>query len=258
MWRSEAASIAPVFPAETTASALPSATARTARTSDDSGFDRTASTACSSISIDSDASTKGRPSVSSSRGPNRMGCISAAAAVAAPATISVGPRSPPSASTATRMVIRGGLWSLNAQWFDVAALVGLAGRADAVRSLGLLARRADLNVRDGNPVLGASLVAPRLRSFPLGDCHERLRTIAESSQREAPHRDMVPHYVGALQPDFTSRRDALQEAPIVRDDDERATIRAKGDLELFNRFDVEMVRRLVEDEEVDSVGLKLA
>ena len=41
MCRSDAASIAPVFPAETTASASPSATARTARTSDESGFERT-------------------------------------------------------------------------------------------------------------------------------------------------------------------------------------------------------------------------
>ena len=45
MCRSDAASIAPVFPADTTASASPSATARTARTSDESGFDRTDSTA---------------------------------------------------------------------------------------------------------------------------------------------------------------------------------------------------------------------
>jgi hypothetical protein len=70
---------------------------------------------------------------------------------------------------------------LDAQWLDVAALVGLAVRAYAVRSLGLLARRADLDVRDGDRVLGASLVAPGLRGFPLGDGHERLRTIAESS-----------------------------------------------------------------------------
>ena len=46
-----AASIAPVFPAETTASALPSATARTAATSELSGFERTASAGFSCISI---------------------------------------------------------------------------------------------------------------------------------------------------------------------------------------------------------------
>ena len=50
-WRSEAASIAPVFPAETTASASPSPTALTARTSDESGFARTASAGFSCISI---------------------------------------------------------------------------------------------------------------------------------------------------------------------------------------------------------------
>jgi hypothetical protein len=49
-----------------------------------------------------------------------------------------------------------------------------------MRSLGLLARRADLDVRDGDPVLGASFVAPGLRRFPLGNGHERLETIAES------------------------------------------------------------------------------
>jgi hypothetical protein len=46
-----------------------------------------------------------------------------------------------------------------------------------VRSLGLPARRTDLDVRDGDPVLGAALVAPGLRGFPLGDGHERLGTI---------------------------------------------------------------------------------
>ena len=51
-WRSDAASIAPVLPAETTACASPSETARTARTSDEPGFDRTASTGDSSISIE--------------------------------------------------------------------------------------------------------------------------------------------------------------------------------------------------------------
>ncbi len=59
MWRSDAASMAPVFPAETAASAWPSATARTARTSDESGFARTASTAWSSMSIASEASISG-------------------------------------------------------------------------------------------------------------------------------------------------------------------------------------------------------
>ena len=43
-WKRDAASIAPVFPAETTASASPSPTARQAATSELSGFARTAST----------------------------------------------------------------------------------------------------------------------------------------------------------------------------------------------------------------------
>jgi hypothetical protein len=78
------------------------------------------------------------------------------------------------------MVMRKVLRSLDAQRLDVAAPVRLAVRAHAMRSLRLLARRADLDARDGDPVLGAALVAPGFRGFPLGDGHERLLTIAES------------------------------------------------------------------------------
>jgi hypothetical protein len=113
MCRREAASIAPVFPAETTVSASRSATALTARTSVDSGFDLTASTAWSSIWIVSCASTSWSPAVSIPAGPNRIGAISAEAAAAAPATISSGAWSPPSASTATRIMSQA-LWSFDA------------------------------------------------------------------------------------------------------------------------------------------------
>jgi hypothetical protein len=43
----------------------------------------------------------------------------------------------------------------------------------------------------------------------------------------------------------------------VRDDDERAVIRAEGRLELLDGLEIEMVRRLVEDEKVDSTCLQL-
>ena len=74
MWTSPAASIAPVFPAETTASARPSATARQATTSEESGFPRTASAGFSSIAIVSVASISSRPPVSRPGGPTRIGC----------------------------------------------------------------------------------------------------------------------------------------------------------------------------------------
>ena len=71
-WSRPAASIAPVFPAETTASARPSATARTAATSEESGFARTASAGFSAMSIASGASTSSSPPVSSPAGPKSV------------------------------------------------------------------------------------------------------------------------------------------------------------------------------------------
>jgi len=101
------------------------------------------------------------------------------AAAAAPATISSGARSPPSASTATRIIVSSlALRRVEAERLDVPALVGLAVRADAVSSLRLLAGRADLDVRDRDRVLCAALVASRLRRFSLRNGHERLGTIA--------------------------------------------------------------------------------
>ena len=79
-WSSPAASTAPVFPAETIASASPSATARMAETSVESGFDRTASVGLSAISITSSASRRGRPPVSSPGGPTIRTSIPSAAA----------------------------------------------------------------------------------------------------------------------------------------------------------------------------------
>ena len=84
MWSRPAASIAPVFPAETTTSALPSATARTALTSEESGFARTASAGFSAIPIVSGAVTSGRPPVSRPSGPWSVTSIPEAAASSAP------------------------------------------------------------------------------------------------------------------------------------------------------------------------------
>src|SRR5438093_1211746 len=44
----------------------------------------------------------------------------------------------------------------------------------------------------------------------------------------------------------------LEEAPVVRDEQDRAVERVQGTLQLLDRRNVEMVRRLVEDQEVDA------
>jgi hypothetical protein len=72
----------------------------------------------------------------------------------------------------------GRLRRVETERLDVAAAVRLAGRADAVRLLRLLAGGAHLEVRDGDPMLRAALVAPRPRRLSLRDGHERLGTIA--------------------------------------------------------------------------------
>ena len=91
MWKSPAASVAPVFPAETTASASPAPTARHARTSELCGFARTASTGFSCISIVSVASTSSRPVRVEPLRPVEHRHDGVDAASSAPATISSGP-----------------------------------------------------------------------------------------------------------------------------------------------------------------------
>ena len=140
-----AASIAPVFPAETTASAVALGTARTAATSELSGFARTASAGLSSISIRSCVSTSSSPRVSRPGGAEEHRRRSPSLrAASAPATISAGPRSPPIASTAMRVTA---LRGVEAERLDLAALVRAAGRADVVRPLRLPALRADVHAR---------------------------------------------------------------------------------------------------------------
>ena len=170
--------------------------------------------------------------VEAGRAEERRRRSPSAAASSAPATISPGARSPPRASTATRAKASG-LRSRSAERLDLAALVRVARRADAVRPLGLMAGRADVDARRLDAVLRAALVATGLRCFLLGDCHERLRSIASSVDRPG-------------------RRDGLEEAAVVGDDDERAVVRLQRRLELLDRLQVEVVRRLVEDEAVDA------
>ena len=178
MWKSPAARVAPVFPAETTASAVPSPTARHARTSELSVLDRTASTGFSCISIVSEASTSSRPFVSSPRGPKRIGLTRSEAASSAPSTTSSGPRSPPMASTATRTGSVNGLRRRGSERLDFAAAIRLARRTDAVRLLRLVADRAFVHAGRLQAMRGPPLVATGARLSALRDCHGRARSIA--------------------------------------------------------------------------------
>ena len=96
MWSSEAASIAPVGPADTTASAEPSRTSRQAVTIELPGLARTAAAGSSLEPITSAASTISMPSAppssaaSCSRSPQIRMRTPSAAASSAPATIPAG------------------------------------------------------------------------------------------------------------------------------------------------------------------------
>src|SRR4029453_17089036 len=111
-----------------------------------------------SIAMASGASISSSPCVSSPFGPTRTGVIRSDAAAGAPATTSSGPRSPPRASTATRVI---GLRRGGVQRLDVAAAVGMARRADPVGTLRLAALRAEVQPRRVDLVLRAALVAAR-------------------------------------------------------------------------------------------------
>jgi hypothetical protein len=66
-------------------------------------------------------------------------------------------------------VLRG----LEAERFDLTALVGAAGRADTMGALRRPTLRADVDARRLDLVLRAALVAPCLGRFSLRDGHER-------------------------------------------------------------------------------------
>ena len=102
------------------------------------------------------ASTSGSPCVSSPAGPKSDDLDPVARRRRARRAItSPGALSPPSASTATRATLR----SVEAERLDLAALVGAAGRADAMRPLRRAALRARVDARRLDACVRAALVA---------------------------------------------------------------------------------------------------
>ena len=139
------------------------------------------------------------------------------------------------------------LGGLDADRLDVPALVRLAVRAHAMRALRLPAGRAELDARDGDPMLRAALVAPRLRRLSLRDGHKRLRSIARSGfSLIAVLRCDRPARARAS-PGSGGRGRRRPSCPRTRE---------RG-LELLDGLEVEVVRRLVEDEEVHRPRLEL-
>ena len=134
---------APVFPAETTASARPSATARTAATSEQSGFARTASAGFSSSRRRPRVTKSSRPRASRPGVAEEDRSTPSPRASSAPATISSGPCRPPS----RRPRCGPSATERRCGAVDVAALVRAAGRADVMRPLRLPAVRADVHAR---------------------------------------------------------------------------------------------------------------
>ena len=191
--------------------------------------------------------TSSSPWASRPAGPKMIGDGSSAdAAATAPATISSG------RTVATEGVDgRPGSMAASVAYgapgvrerLDVAAAVRLAGRAHVVRPRRRPAVRADVRTRgDVDAVLGAALVAAGLRGLSLGDCHERLAVYRKPTARTSESAEREPA--------ASARR--LEEAPVVRDDDERRRRSRERLLELLDGLEVEVVRRLVEDEEVDA------
>src|SRR5205814_6747456 len=122
------------------------------------------------------------------------------------------------------------------------AAIRLAGRAGVVWPLRLPAIRAEIDLRECDAMRGTALVAAGFRRLSLRDGHERLPTIASGTSRERH---------------LTGRRDGVEEPPIVRDDDERPVVTDERELELLDSFEIEMVRRLVEQQQVHRPGLEL-
>src|SRR5437763_15708410 len=184
--------------------------------------------------------TSSRPCVSSPAGPKRIGCISPEAASAAPATTSSGALSPPSASTATLIMW---LRRRSSQRFDLAARVGLAHRAHPVGPLRRPALRAEVQARRLDLVRCAPSVSARFGGFLLGDGHRR-GSIARGQTPPEPGSD----------PDAARRTEAIEQAAVVRDEDDRARVAVERGLQLLDRRQVEVVGRLVQDEAVHATG----
>src|SRR5579872_3420057 len=187
-----AASAAPVPPAQTSACALPVATARAACTIEAEGVLRAAITGSAAFAIETGASTSSTPAGSSpscAAGPNSSTRAPCSAASAAPAATSPGPRSAPLQSTATTaraprscsapvtsaapLLVLGLVVLVGVRGLldDLAACVGAAHRAHAVRPARAVALRARVHGRRGEPVLRATLGGAAVRLLFLGYGH---------------------------------------------------------------------------------------
>ena len=173
-----------MFPAETTASASPSPTARTARTSDESGFRRTTSAGLSSISTVSVVTTCGKAMrVEVGRAEDdgldaliRRGdgaCDDLVRGMVAPEGVHGDPAA---------HCLRCG----SSERLNVAAPVRLARGAGVMGARRGAAVRAHVDGRHGDAVLSAALVAAGLGCLSLGDCHERPQSVAEHASGRAP------------------------------------------------------------------------
>src|SRR3954447_11209894 len=194
MWNRPAATAEPVLPPVTHASQSPFETAIAAWTIEASGAPRTALAGSAALAIDTGASTTSTPSETSpiaSAGPNSTGVTPCAAAIAAPAATSAGPRSAPLASTAMRtarylvVVLVAELGS-----HDLAAAIGPAHRADAVRTARAVALRAAVERRRVELVLRAALVRTAVRLLLLRDGHEQRGRLARRVGPQAREHDL--------------------------------------------------------------------
>src|SRR5271170_2564634 len=218
-----AASAAPVPPAHTSACALPSATARAACTIEASRVVRAAPTGSGLLAIDTGASTTSTPagtSPSSCAGPNRITRTPPLAAIAAPAATSDGPMSAPLQSTATtgacgssagtgEELLAGDtspgdtspllllvlvLVGVRPGGHDLAAGIGAAHRAHAVRPARAVALRTRVDRGRADLVLGAALGGTAVGLLFLGDCH-----------REQKATSPIDHYSSFSSESFAQR-----------------------------------------------------
>ncbi len=156
MWKSDAASSAPVAPADTSASASPAPTAFAARTTDASSFERTAIAGSSSFVISD-------PPKSSTGVPARR----------APSATRSGPPSAPLVSTATGLVLVVMVVIVLLLGHEhLTTRVRPAVHADAVRQPRLAALRACTQAGRRDLVLRAALVGARMGLSLLWDGHE--------------------------------------------------------------------------------------
>jgi hypothetical protein len=185
--------VAPVGPALTTASDLPSAVSRAASTTDACSRERTAATGSSSLEIASGAGTIwATPSrgASSTGSPKTRSAMPSEAAARAPSIKTSIPRSTPLPSSATTtsrrllrfasgaatvwVLLRGGgaeiLGSLLRD--DLAPGVGAARRADPVRKARAVAAGAAVESRRRHGMGRTPLVAPGAGSSLLRDGHK--------------------------------------------------------------------------------------